>query len=402
MDYVRDAIDRIGVEKKYAERIELAERILEFTFPVKRDDGSTVFLTGYRSQHNSALGPYKSGIRYHPGVNRDEVLLLSKLMTIKNSLAGLPYGGGKGGVCFNPKEFSKSEVERISRAYVQNIYRFIGPDLDIPAPDVNTDGETMAWMSDEYNKLTGKIQPATFTGKPIEFGGLNGREEATGRGAYYVMASVFSVHKIQKSASIAIQGFGNVGMNLARILHENGYKIVAVSDSKGGVYNAKGLDIKKLIEMKTSGNSVADYETGETITNEGLLEIECDVLVPAALDNQIRKDNADKINAKYVFEAANNPTTPDGDAILNERKINVFPDVLVNAGGVSGSYLEWVQNREGEVFEYSAVVEKLRVVMERAFRKVLEEKQKSPKLSYREAAYNVSVRRLVSAMKYIF
>ncbi len=406
-DIIEKTVSDLRLEKRFAERLEHPERVIEFTFPLKRDDGATIFLMGWRSQYNSALGPYKGGIRYHPAVNRDEVILLSKLMTFKNSLAGIPYGGSKGGIAFNPKEFSRAELERISRQYVRELYRFIGPDVDIPAPDVNTTAEMMAWMVDEYNILTGKKEYATFTGKPVEFNGLKGRDEATGRGAYFVMLEAFARHKIPKSAKIAIQGFGNVGMNLARILYENGYMVVAVSDSKGGIYCKDGINVSKVMALKSEGKGVQDYATNENanvklITNEGLIESECDVLVPAALDNQIRKDNAAKVKAKYIFEAANNPTTAEADAILNERGVVVYPDILVNCGGVSGSYIEWVQNREGRIYTYEQVVKELEGVMKRAFSLVASEKDKDNKISYREAAYRASIRRLAAAMQYQF
>ncbi|MEM3364485.1 MAG: Glu/Leu/Phe/Val dehydrogenase [Candidatus Micrarchaeia archaeon] len=403
MGLIEDTITGLGLEKKYAERLNRPERVVEITFPLVRDNGEVVFLTGYRSQYNSALGPYKGGIRYHPGVNYDEVVLLSKLMTFKNSLMAIPYGGGKGGVCINPKEYSKRELERISRSYVRAVFPFIGPHKDIPAPDVNTNAEMMAWMADEYNTITGSGGYATFTGKPVEAGGLQGRDEATGRGAFFVMELAFQTHKIGKDAKIAVQGFGNVGMHAARILYEAGYKIVAVSDSKGGIYNEDGLDIKKVMAVKSSGGSVQDYHEAQKITNEELIECECDVLVPAALDNQIHKDNADKIKAKYIFEAANNPTTMEADAILKERGIEVFPDILVNGGGVSASYIEWQQNLQGAIYEYDDVVSRLKEIMRRAFEGVANEKHRVGKgISYREAAYRVSVKRLVAAMKYQF
>ncbi len=400
MDLIQESVDALGVDKKYAERLEHPERVIEFTFPLRKDDGDVIFLKGFRSQYNSALGPCKGGIRFHENVDRDEVVLLSKLMTFKNSLAGLPYGGGKGGVQFNPKQFSKTEIERVSKSYVRNLFKFIGPDVDIPAPDVNTNAEVMAWMVDEYNSLAGRKEFASFTGKPVDFNGLKGRGEATGRGAYFIMMSVFKRHNISKKAGIAIQGFGNVGMNLARILHENGYKVVAVSDSKGGIYNSDGLDIPALIEFKRSRKPVQEFEKGDKVSNERLLELDCDTLVPAALDNQIRRDNADKIKAKYVFEAANNPITPEADQILAENGVEVLPDILVNCGGVSASYLEWVQNREGNVYDYDAVVDKLKVVMDRAFSRVLSEK--TDKISYREAAYRASIRRLAAALQHQF
>ncbi|MCX8206146.1 MAG: Glu/Leu/Phe/Val dehydrogenase, partial [Candidatus Micrarchaeota archaeon] len=349
-------------------------------------------------------GPYKGGIRFHQDVTRAEAVLLSKLMTFKNSLAGIPYGGGKGGVRFNPKGYSKAELERVCRAYVRGIVRDIGPDKDIPAPDVNTTAEMMAWMVDEYNKLTGTLSYAAFTGKPVEFNGLRGRDEATGRGAYFIMVRAFKEHDVPKSAAIAVQGFGNVGMNIARILHENGYKVVAVSDSKGGIYCKGGLDIPAVIKIKSSGGSVQDYSCPGLvkITNEQLIECDCDVLVPAALDNQIHKGNAGKVKAKYVFEAANNPTTDEADEMLARRGVLVFPDILVNCGGVSASYIEWVQNREGRVYAYEQVLNELEQVMGRAFSLVAEQRRKDPKITYREAAYRASIIRLTAAMKYQF
>ncbi len=402
VDKIKEAAERLGLDKKYVERLEHPERVIEVTFPVERDDGSVVFLKGWRSQYNSALGPYKGGIRFHQDVNRDEVILLSKLMTFKNSLAGLPYGGGKGGVAFNPKEFSKSELKRVSEGFVRQIAAYIGPDRDIPAPDVNTNPQTMVWMVDEYNRLAGGKYYATFTGKPIEYNGLRGREESTSRGAYFVMLNAFKEHNVDaKQFKFAIQGFGNVGMNLARILHENGYKVVAVSDSRGGIYNPEGLDIPAVMEHKRNRKPVSEFEGGQKVSNEELLELDVDVLVPAALDNVIHKDNVDKIKAKFIFEAANNPVTEEADNALYERGVHVYPDILVNAGGVSGSYLEWVQNREGYIYSYEEVVEKLKVIMDRAYQLVYDEVKKE-KMSYREAAYVASVRRLYNAMKYQF
>ncbi|MCX8200130.1 MAG: Glu/Leu/Phe/Val dehydrogenase [Candidatus Micrarchaeota archaeon] len=403
MSLIEKAILDIGLDRKYAERLSKPERVVEFTFPLVRDSGEVVFLTGYRSQYNSALGPYKGGIRYHPGVNYDEVVLLSKLMTFKNSLMALPYGGGKGGVCINPKEYSKRELERVSRAYVRAIFPLVGPFKDIPAPDVNTNAETMAWMADEYNTIAGDGGYATFTGKPVDAGGLKGRDEATGRGVFFIMEFAFAALKISKNARVAVQGFGNVGMHVARILHESGYKVVAVSDSKGGIYDEDGLDILKVIDAKAAGGTVQEYEGAEKITNEGLIECDCDVLVPAALDNQIHKGNAGKIKAKLIFEAANNPTTEEADVILAERGIDVFPDILVNGGGVSASYIEWQQNLQGAVYEYDSVVSRLKDIMRRAFDGVMSEKRSSNgKISYREAAYRASVRRLAAAMRYQF
>ncbi|MEM0438334.1 MAG: Glu/Leu/Phe/Val dehydrogenase [Candidatus Micrarchaeia archaeon] len=404
MDWISKAVKDLGLDGKYARALEVPERVIEFTIPLQRDNGTVEFLTAYRSQYNSALGPYKGGIRFHPGVTRDEVVLLSKLMTFKNSLAGIPYGGGKGGVRFNPKGYSKAELERVCRAYVRGIFRDIGPDRDIPAPDVNTNAEMMAWMVDEYNKLAGTFSYATFTGKPVDFNGLRGRDEATGRGAYFIIERAFKEHNVPKSAAIAVQGFGNVGMNIARILHENGYRVVAVSDSKGGIYCKGGLNINEVMKVKNEGKSVQDYSCAglAKITNEQLIECECDVLVPAALDNQIHKGNAEKVKAKYVFEAANNPTTDEADEILARRGVLVFPDILVNCGGVSASYIEWVQNREGRIYTYEQVVKELEQVMSRAFSLVLEQRKKDPEITYREAAYRASIIRLTAAMKYQF
>ena len=402
VDKIKEAAERLGIEKKYLERLEHPERVIEVTFPVVRDDGSVEFLTGWRSQYNSALGPYKGGIRFHQDVNKEEVVLLSKLMTFKNSLAGLPYGGGKGGVSFNPKEYSKNELKRVSEGFVRGIAAYIGPDKDIPAPDVNTNPQTMVWMVDEYNRLTGGKHYATFTGKPIEYNGLRGRGESTSRGAFFIMENAFKDHGVNaKEFSFAIQGFGNVGMNLARILHEEGHKVVAVSDSKGGIYNPNGLDIPAIMKHKAQRKPVSEFEGGQKISNEELLELEVDVLVPAALDNVINKNNVDKIKAKYIFEAANNPVDEYADNALYERGVHVYPDILVNAGGVSGSYLEWVQNREGYIYSYEEVVQKLKVIMDRAYEMVNAEVKKD-KMSYREAAYVASVRRIYNAMKYQF
>ena len=265
-DLIEKSVMALGINPSVAERLSHPERVIEFTFPVRRDNGKVVFLKGYRAQYNSALGSYKGGVRFHPAVDRDEVVLLAKLMVLKNSLAGLPYGGAKGGVAFNPKEFSRSEIERVARAYARNIAPFIGPDVDIPAPDVNTNAETIAWMADEHNSIAGRKEYAAYTGKPVEFGGLKGREEATGLGVYYIMERALETHNVGKGARIAIQGFGNVAMSLARSLHSNGYKVVALSDSKGGIYDEKGIDVEKAIAVKVKGGSVTECKGAKAIT----------------------------------------------------------------------------------------------------------------------------------------
>jgi len=344
----------------------IPKRILTFSFPVKLDSGDIRYFTGYRVQFNDARGPTKGGIRFHPEVNLEEVKTLAFLMALKCAVVNLPYGGAKGGVMLEPKRFSQEELERISRGYIREINGFIGPDVDIPAPDVNTDAKIMAWMLDEYEKLNGRHSPAAITGKPIALCGSKARDYSTSIGGAYVLqefADLFKLKMKPNKTSIAVQGFGNVGMNIARILHEWGYKVIAVSDSKSGIYSINGLDINNVIKHKEKTGSLAKFKGAGDLSNEALLELNADVLIPAAIEDQITKKNAGNIKAKLILEMANRPITPEADEVLLGRKILVMPDILANAGGVVVSYFEWAQNSMNFYWSEKEVLDKLKTYM---------------------------------------
>ncbi len=373
-------------------------RSITVAFPVHMDNGTVKRVVGHRVQFNDARGPCKGGIRFHPDVDLEEVKTLSFLMTLKCAVANIPFGGGKGGVVINPKELSKNELERLSRGYIRAIHKFIGPNIDIPAPDVYTTPQIMAWMLDEYELITGKHQPAVITGKPLAMGGSEGREYSTSYGGAAVFKELAKQMNLNPNAKVAIQGFGNVGSHLADILFQAGYKIVAISDSQGGVYNNEGLDIKKLLDHKTKNNSIVNFENTKRISNEELLEIECDVLVPAALSNQITIKNADKIKSKIILELANAPITMEADEILDAKNIIVVPDILANSGGVVGSYFEWVQNNYNYTWKEEEVIRRLDRIMSNAFKEVYDESQKH-ECSMRNASYIVAVKRVLEAEK---
>ncbi|MBI3887557.1 Glu/Leu/Phe/Val dehydrogenase, partial [Candidatus Microgenomates bacterium] len=338
-------------------RMNQPERLITGVVSVKMDSGKLELFEAFRSQYNSLRGPYKGGIRFHPQVSMDEVKALSFWMTIKNAVANLPLGGGKGGVIVDPKKLSERELEELSRGYGRLIADVIGPYKDIPAPDVNTNGQIMRWIVEEFAKKNKKLKKgevlATLTGKPLNFGGSKGREEATGLGGYYSLEKYLNK---KSGMSVAVQGFGNVGMYVAKHLVKNGFKVVAVSDSKGGIYDKNGLDIEKLMVAKKQGKNV-----GKQITSEALLELPVDILVPSALENQINKKNALKIKAKIILEMANGPTTPEADIILEKRGIVGIPDVLANSGGVTVSFFEWKQNIMNEKWSEEKVNQKLRL-----------------------------------------
>ena len=351
----------------------------------------------YRVQFNNARGPYKGGIRYHPEVSEDEVKSLAFWMTIKTAVTGLPFGGGKGGVAIDPKRLSKKELEELSREYVRAFYKNLGPDTDIPAPDVYTTPEIMGWMLDEYQKLTGKKAPAFITGKPLELGGSKVRDIATALGGVYVLEE--AVKKIGlKEKKVAIQGFGNAGGTMARLLAKRGYPIVAVSDSKGGIYDGKGLDIDEVIKVKEMKGTVMGYAKAKKISNEELLESNCSILIPSALSGVITKENAGKIKAKIVLELANGPTTPEADEILSTRKVLVLPDILANACGVTVSYFEWVQNKKNESWSEQEVKKRLQERMISAFQQIWNEFS-DEKNSFRTAAYVFALKKIVAAEK---
>lgn len=387
--------------KAAIKKLQAPDRVIEGQLKVKMDDGSTQIFPAFRSQHNNARGPYKGGIRFHQGVTKEEVMALSTWMTWKCAVTGIPYGGGKGGVIVDPRALSKAELQRLSRAYADLIADHVGPWTDIPAPDVNTTGQIMVWLVDQYeqhhrqNGLLMENPQATFTGKPVEWGGSQGREEATGLGGVYVLEKLAGAMKLTKKSevTIAIQGFGNVGYWFAKHAHDLGYKVVAVSGSRGGVYSKNGLDPDLALKEKKAG----DFKTGEKITNEALLELDVDILVPAALENVITAENASKIKAKAIIEMANGPVTPEADEILAKNNVVVVPDILANAGGVTTSYFEWVQNLQGYYWSRDEVLAKLKPLMDDAFDQMWEMKQKTSK-DGRMATYMTAVKRVVDAM----
>jgi glutamate dehydrogenase/leucine dehydrogenase len=379
------------------EQLKNPDRYVEVSIPVVMDNGEQRIFTGFRSQHNNSRGPYKGGIRYHQQVNLDEVRALSFWMSFKNAVVNVPFGGGKGGIIVNPKQLSEAELERLSRGYIQKIYRLLGPEFDVPAPDVNTNGQIMGWFLDEYEKLTNTKAPATFTGKAVANGGSEGRTEATGFGGGYVLAEALN-HNLIKPGKIAIQGFGNVATYLAESVKDLGFIIVALSDSKGGVYSEQGIDVKLAEQHKESTGALKDLPSTENISNEQLLELDVDVLVPAALENVLTADNADKVKAKLILEMANGPTTPEADAIFEENNILVIPDILANSGGVATSYFEWYQNMHNEKWAKEDVLKKLQEHMVQAFKDVLDKKQQH-KTTFRTAAYILAAERILKEMK---
>jgi glutamate dehydrogenase/leucine dehydrogenase len=453
---IKETAKNLGLSQSVIDRLIQPEMVLEFTFPVVMDDGKFKIFKGWRIQHNSALGPYKGGIRFYPETNRDEVQALATLMTIKCAVAGLPYGGGKGGVIVDPKKLSPTELERLSREYVKKIAHFIGEDRDVPAPDVNTNPQIMAWMIDEYEKIIGKKSPATFTGKPVERGGSLGRTEATGRGGVILLKALLSNIKSQitnpqakpdhaprdklqtnsnnqnsksktfrsfehsnfenylefgawnleiPQLSVAVQGFGNVGYYFAKIAEEEGFKIVAVSDSKGGVYVKDGLSVETTLNCKKEKGmvagcycrgSVCDIKDGKTITNDQLLTLPVDVLVPAALENVINEKNMRQIKAKIIIEMANGPITKEAYEYLTKKGIIIVPDVLANSGGVTVSYLEWVQGKQGYWWSEKEVNDKLEVMMIKAFEAIWERATKQ-KIPLKQAAFEVAIERILKA-----
>jgi glutamate dehydrogenase (NADP+) len=373
-------------------------QVLEVAIPVRMDNGSLCVFTGYRVHYNNARGPTKGGIRYHPDVSLSEVKALAFWMTIKCAVAGIPYGGAKGGVIVNPKKLSVHELERLSRGYIRAVADFIGPDQDVPAPDVYTTAQIMGWMADEYGIITRKYQPAVITGKPLALGGSKGRETATAKGAFYVLMEAMRVKSLEPSkTTVAIQGYGNAGSFLAHFLHEAGFKVVAASDSRGGVYDPNGLDPAKLRHAKETNGSL-EGAGGRKITNEELLELDVDILAPCALENQLTAANADKIKAKIVLEVANGPTTPEADEILAKKGVLVIPDVLANAGGVTVSYFEWVQNRQGYYWSEEEVFEKLERIMVPEFNAIYELMEEQGG-TMRAAAFVHALKRIVEAIE---
>jgi glutamate dehydrogenase/leucine dehydrogenase len=390
----------LGLDGGMREILKHPKRELTVNFPVRMDSGDFKVFTGYRVQYNMARGPTKGGIRYHPQVSLDEVRALSAWMTWKCAVMGLPYGGAKGGVICDPKHMSKGELERMTRRYASEIAPIIGPEMDVPAPDVYTDSQTMAWIMDTYSMQKGFSVPGVVTGKPLSLGGSEGRGEATGRGCVYAIREAAKKQKLNmKGATVAVQGFGNAGSIAAKLVEsELGGKIIAVSDTSGGILDRKGLDVKKVIEFKNKTGAVSGYPGAQKISNHDLLELEVDVLIPAALENQITRENAKNIKAKIVAEAANGPTTPEADEVLFKNKITVLPDILANAGGVTVSYFEWVQDLQGYFWTEQDVNSKLERIMAASYASVAAEAAKYG-VNNRTAAYILAINRVVEAIR---
>jgi len=391
------AAKHLGLDPGLSQVLRTPKRVMEVSIPIRTDNGEVRVLTGYRVQHNTARGPAKGGIRYHPNVTLDEVKALASWMTWKTATVNIPFGGGKGGVICDPKEMSKGELERMTRRFIAEILPIIGPDLDVPAPDVYTDAQTMAWVMDTYSTAVGHSSLGVVTGKPLSLGGSQGRNEATARGCLFVVEEACKVKKIPFSgAKVAIQGFGNAGAIAARLFAEKGAKIIAASDSRGGIYNPCGLDPTEAVRHKAQTGSVVGLRGTSPISNEELLTLACDLLIPAALENVITLDNADLIRAKIIAEAANGPTTPSADEVLARNGVFVLPDILANAGGVTVSYFEWVQNQQCFYWQEHEVNTKLEHVMKRAFHDVYETAQKY-RTHMRTAAYILAVSRVAEA-----
>jgi glutamate dehydrogenase/leucine dehydrogenase len=394
------AAEHMNLDPGLREVLRRPRRALTLSLPVKMDDGSTKVFEGFRVQHNSSRGPCKGGIRYHPGVSFDEVKALASWMTWKCATVNIPFGGAKGGIVCDPKRLSKNELERLTRRYAYEISPLIGPDSDIPAPDVYTDSQVMAWIMDTYSMTRGNITPGVVTGKPLFLGGSQGRNEATARGCMFVIEAACKVKGIHlKGATVAIQGFGNAGSIAAELLHDRGARIIAVSDSRGGILNRRGLDISALLLHKENTGSVVGFKGAEAIGNESLLQLDCDILVPAALENQITVANADRIQAGIIAEAANGPTTPGADTILHKKGVMVLPDILANAGGVTVSYFEWVQDLQELFWDEQDVNRRLEKIMVRSFDDVYRTAQEY-KVDMRTGAYILAIDRVATATQW--
>ncbi len=414
-DLFDDAIKRLDEAFEYAnihpealERLKHPKRTIQVSVPVRMDDGTLRVFEGYRVQHDDTRGPGKGGLRYHPQVNLSEVKALAFWMTCKTAVVGLPFGGAKGGVIVNPKELSHLELERLSRGFIKEIADFIGPEVDVPAPDVYTNSMIMGWMMDEYSDIVRRRTPAIITGKPIPLGGSLGRADATGRGAYYCLKELeHKRHWKPQDIRVAVQGFGNAGQHVARLLHADGYKIVAVSDSSGGIYKETGLDVPSVIYAKEQtrqvkavycDGAICEMVEAKNITNEELLELDVDVLIPAALENQITTDNVKNVVAPVIVEVANGPTTSDADKALVNKDTLVIPDILANAGGVTVSYFEWVQNKAGYYWGVDEVNHKLQEIMAREFHAIYEVMDEHD-IDMRTAAYAHALNRIGQAIE---
>jgi glutamate dehydrogenase len=395
---IKDACDKLNCKPAVYEILKQPLRVLEVAIPVKMDDGSIKVFTGYRSQHNDVMGPAKGGLRFHPTVTVHEAKALSMWMTFKCAVVGLPYGGGKGGVTCNPKELSEREKELLSRGFIRAIAPIIGPEKDIPAPDVYTNAQVMGWMMDEFSKLRGYNNFGVITGKPLIIGGSLGRNEATARGCCFIVREAATKLGINiKGARVAIQGYGNAGSIAATIMYDMGAKIIAVSDSRTGIYNHNGFDPYEMAQHKAETGYVANFPGTVEISNKDLLSLDCDILIPAAMENQITEENAANVKARIVAEAANGPTTPEGDRILHSNNILVLPDILASAGGVTVSYFEWVQNLQNFYWTEEEVNQRLEQKMVTAFNNVYNISQEYS-VDMRSAAYMTAIKHLADAM----
>ena len=398
IDIVAEQMELDENIKKYLKKV---ERSLIVSIPVLMDNGKLEVFEGYRVHHSTVRGPGKGGIRFSPQVNLDEVKALATWMTWKNSLLNLPLGGAKGGVCVDPSKLSKRELEKLTRRYTAEIINIIGPDIDIPAPDINTNSQIMAWMMDVYSMQKGRSIPGVVTGKPIEIGGSVGRESATGMGLFYIAERLCEKEDWPlKSSRVVIQGFGNVGGNIAQILYQKGMKVVAVSDVSGGLYHKNGLNIEELLKWRDKGNFLNEFndENYEFVSNEDLLMINCDILIPAAIENQINISNADDINCKFIIEGANGPTTPEADEILEKRNILVVPDILANAGGVCVSYFEYIQDIHSYFWKLDRIHHELKTILVNTFDQIYD-LSKNKGVTLRTAAYMIAIGRLARAIE---
>jgi len=392
----RSAVEKLGLKSNIARALEIPDRELKVEIPFRRDNGEIDSVVGYRVQHNNTRGPFKGGIRYHHHVDIDEVRSLATLMTWKTALVDIPYGGGKGGIGINPSDYSKVELERISRKFFRAIDPIIGVNIDIPAPDVNTNAQVMSWFMDEYSQTHG-YTPGIVTGKPLELGGSEGREAATGRGTAIITREAAEKWNIDlKGAKVVVQGFGNVGSYAAKFLHEYGCKIIGVSDISGGLYAPDGFDVEELFDYNYEHRTIDGYQYGKKITNEELLALECDFLIPAALGSAINEDNVDSLNCKIIIEAANGPVTGEAADKLWKKKIAIIPDILTNAGGVTVSYFEWVQNLQQFKWPEDEINQKLEQKMVAAFNEVYSVKQ-NKNVPMRIASFMVAIDRVSTA-----
>ncbi len=401
---IRFAVDKLGLPKEVYELLKEPQRVLEVSIPVKMDDGTIKIFKGYRAQHNNAVGPYKGGVRFHQSVNLEEVKALSILMTFKCGVVGIPYGGGKGGITVNPLELSPNELEQLARGYIEKTHKYLGDHIDIPAPDVGSNAQIMSWMLDEYERINGYQQPGFITGKPILLGGSLGRTQATGVGIVEIAKCYLEkIGKKAEEASASVQGFGNVGSFTCKSLQDEKIKVVSIAEFYNGkayaIYKEDGIDVKSLMKFKESNMNLAEFEGVEVIDMDDFWSLDVDLLIPAALENAIDEEIARNIKAKAVIEAANGPTTIEADKIFKERNIFVSPDILTNAGGVTVSYFEWVQNLYGYSWSEERVLNEAKATLRKAFENIWGLYKQHSDISMREAAYMYSIKVVADAMK---